>query len=82
MFLVQAYVDLLVQEINATASFNERPLRSLYFGGGTPSLISPRQLEQIVRALDRRFSIAAGAAYIAIYQSAKWLRARPRLCGM
>ena len=53
-------MDLLIQEIGATASFNERPLQTLYFGGGTPSLIPPRQLEQIMRALDRRFGIAAG----------------------
>jgi oxygen-independent coproporphyrinogen-3 oxidase len=58
--MLQAYVDLLIQEIGATASFNEQPLQTLYFGGGTPSLIPPRQLEQIMRALDRRFGIAAG----------------------
>ena len=58
--VMQEYVDILIQEVNAIASFNEQPLQSLFFGGGTPSLIPPRQLDQILRAIDRRFGIAAG----------------------
>ena len=60
MQCLQAYVDILLQEILSTASYNEQPLQTLFFGGGTPSLIPPRQLDQILRALDRRFGIAAG----------------------
>ena len=52
----------MLQEILATASYNEQPLQTLFFGGGTPSLIPPRQLDQILQALDRRFGIAAGIA--------------------
>ncbi|MBC7909774.1 MAG: radical SAM family heme chaperone HemW, partial [Pyrinomonadaceae bacterium] len=34
---------------------------TIYFGGGTPSLLSPAQVEQILEAVHTRFSVAAGA---------------------
>ena len=54
-------MDLLIGEINASAQVGGAPLRTVYFGGGTPSLISPQQLERLIKAIDRRFGIAAGA---------------------
>ena len=39
--LVDAYVDALVRHVEATAA---RPAHSLYFGGGTPSLLTPIRL--------------------------------------
>ena len=54
---VESYVDLLCQEIAATAKLNEHPLRTVFFGGGTPSLLSVSQLERILAQLDRRFGI-------------------------
>ena len=59
--LTQEYVSLLIEEINASAPVGELPLRTLYFGGGTPSLIPPQQLDRLIRAVDKRFGIAAGA---------------------
>ena len=58
---LQEYVDLLIEEINASVPVGLAPLKTLYFGGGTPSLIPPQQLERLIRALDRRFGITAGA---------------------
>ena len=55
------YVDLLLREVAATARLNWAPLRSVFFGGGTPSLIRPALLERILEALEARFGIAAGA---------------------
>ena len=54
-------MDLLIEEINASAPVGLLPLKTLYFGGGTPSLIPPQQLDRLIRALDRRIGIAAGA---------------------
>jgi oxygen-independent coproporphyrinogen-3 oxidase len=34
---------------------------TIYFGGGTPSLLTPAQVERIVRAVGERFRVAAGA---------------------
>lgn len=58
---IAQYVDGLVQEIRATPRLNAAPLQTVFFGGGTPSLLSTDQLAQILQALDNRFGIAAPA---------------------
>jgi len=45
--LRQAYVDTVVKEIGASAPLTDQPLKSVFFGGGTPSLIVPKQLDQV-----------------------------------
>ena len=60
--LAQRYVTALVQEISEA----RRPggltvVDSIYLGGGTPSLLSPSQLERIFDAVHRRFSVTATA---------------------
>ena len=53
------YVDALCREIG---SFSKREtIDTIYFGGGTPSLLTAGQVEQILCSLARRFSIAEGA---------------------
>jgi oxygen-independent coproporphyrinogen-3 oxidase len=62
------YVDRLVTEIHAAraqaasmqALLPERA-DTVYFGGGTPSLLSPEQLQRIFAALRAEFAIAADA---------------------
>lgn len=54
------YVDRLCQEIAATPTFNI-PLQTIFFGGGTPSLLSVAQLDRLLQTLNHRFGIAAGA---------------------
>lgn len=36
-----------------------RPLASIFFGGGTPSLFQPAQIEAIINSLTQRFGLAA-----------------------
>ncbi len=60
------YVQHLCQEIAQTpihsdASSETSPLETVFFGGGTPSLLSVGQLEQILAALRQRFGIAFSA---------------------
>ncbi len=55
---VALYVTLLEQEINLTSG---PPLETVFFGGGTPSLLTPEQVGQILAALDRRCGLAKGA---------------------
>ena len=44
-----AYVQSLCREIHLnTVSVETSPLKTLYFGGGTPSLLSPAMVEQIL----------------------------------
>ena len=47
-----AYVDALLRELHRFAP--TAPLRpdTLYFGGGTPSLLTPAQAERLIRAAD------------------------------
>jgi oxygen-independent coproporphyrinogen III oxidase len=56
--LAERYVKALVKEIEQWNEI-ERPLvvDTIYFGGGTPSLLSPAQIEQILKALHDRFAI-------------------------
>ena len=62
---VDRYVNALCSEIEAfTASTNKSKIRapksadSIYFGGGTPSLLSPAQVDKILTAVRRAFEIA------------------------
>lgn len=54
------YVDAVVAEIERSDEA-ERPATSIFFGGGTPTLLSPSQLGRILDAIDRRSGIASGA---------------------
>ena len=57
---IATYVDWLCQEITATAVLGP-PLQTVFFGGGTPSLLSVAQLEQILCTLEQQFRVASGA---------------------
>jgi oxygen-independent coproporphyrinogen-3 oxidase len=50
------YVKKLCEEISLTPHFG-KPLKTIFFGGGTPSLLSVAQLNLVLEALDRRFGI-------------------------
>ena len=54
--LAERYVCSLVQEIQST-TYAGGCVDTIYFGGGTPSLLSHSQLEQILAALHGRFHI-------------------------
>jgi len=54
------YVEVLCTEIAATPALGA-PLETVFFGGGTPSLLSVPQLEQILAALESRFGLRSGA---------------------
>jgi putative oxygen-independent coproporphyrinogen III oxidase len=56
---IEAYLALLQREIAASGA--GPPLATIYFGGGTPSLLAPDQVLALIEALERRFGIAAGA---------------------
>lgn len=50
------YVEVLCQEI-VTIQTNNKPLETVFFGGGTPSLLSTPQLQRILNVLDGKFGI-------------------------
>jgi len=57
---IAQYIDALCREIAITPS-GGADLGTVFFGGGTPSLLAVNQLEQILDALERRFHLQAGA---------------------
>ncbi|MEO0541055.1 MAG: radical SAM family heme chaperone HemW [Cyanobacteria bacterium P01_A01_bin.105] len=57
---ISLYVERLCEEIRATSPLGPA-LTTVFFGGGTPSLLSVPQLEQILSTLEQRFGLAADA---------------------
>src|SRR5947207_3103538 len=49
--LIQRYAGALVRELELVAP--DLKLRTIFFGGGTPSLLNLRQWDQILRAMER-----------------------------
>lgn len=58
--LAERYVRALVAEINTTQLCTDSDVDTIYFGGGTPSLLTPAQLESILEAVHARFRVARG----------------------
>ena len=60
--LIPAYVEALCREINQSAeSAAERfPVHTIFFGGGTPSLLPAGQVERILSTLERVFDFKPG----------------------
>lgn len=55
------FVERLIEEINGykDTSYVEEPVKTIYFGGGTPSLLSPDELNAILSALRSAFTVEA-----------------------
>lgn len=58
--IVESYVEALIKEISSFSSKIE-PVDSVYFGGGTPSLLSSKQLGKILNSVHKKFAIAENA---------------------
>ncbi len=59
---MDGFVDQLVQEILLRGKEHPGdPMQTLYLGGGTPSLLSPGQLERILGAIHRSFTFRRDA---------------------
>ena len=58
--LAERYVRGLIDEIRVSR-YNGENVDTIYFGGGTPSLLGPAQLERILATLFERFEIATEA---------------------
>ena len=56
---IASYLETLCCEIATSA--DGPPLSTVYFGGGTPSLLTPPQVAGLLEALQRRYGLAPGA---------------------
>jgi organic radical activating enzyme len=60
--LAETYVRALLREIAAWCEVEQSSdVDTIYFGGGTPSLLTPRQISQILEAVHARFHIKPDA---------------------
>lgn len=57
---MQTYVDVLCREIQATPVLGSS-LKTVFFGGGTPSLLSVAQVEQLLTTLENQLGIESDA---------------------
>ena len=58
--MIEEYIEALIADIRQTPILG-RPLNTVFFGGGTPSLLSPIQLGKIIQAIALQFGIASDA---------------------
>ncbi|HKS11214.1 MAG TPA: radical SAM family heme chaperone HemW [Pyrinomonadaceae bacterium] len=54
--LAERYVNALVREIHSS-EITRASIDTIYFGGGTPSLLDPSQLDRILLALHKQFDV-------------------------
>ncbi|MCA9925403.1 MAG: radical SAM family heme chaperone HemW [Anaerolineales bacterium] len=57
--LKEAYADGLIKEIEQVSGEEKRPSHTIFFGGGTPSLMSPAALDKILKAVRFHFELTA-----------------------
>ena len=55
------YVAALAREIQQARGVAARGADTVFFGGGTPSLLEPAEVEALITACRERFELAAGA---------------------
>jgi oxygen-independent coproporphyrinogen-3 oxidase len=60
--LAERYVAAVAREITSFAAHEQASeVDTIYFGGGTPSLLAPAQVERLLRAVRERFTVASDA---------------------
>ena len=56
---VDGYIDALIKEIDYAANtFRDKKLNTVYFGGGTPTTLSPDQLERLIGKVKNSFDFS------------------------
>src|SRR5271169_3903173 len=60
----ESYARLAIEEIRQAARIltgRAGPVQTVFFGGGTPTLLPPADLAAILRAIDGEFGLTSGA---------------------
>jgi oxygen-independent coproporphyrinogen-3 oxidase len=55
---LDSFVEALIQEMHLQKNYLNSPIETLYFGGGTPSLLNSKQLAQIVNEINTHFTLS------------------------
>ncbi len=54
----EKFIEALLHEIEIRKNYlGNETIQTIYFGGGTPSLLSPKNLEHILESIDKNFNI-------------------------
>ena len=62
LYLIDSYVDALIKEVNLRADYlPDKKIGTIYFGGGTPSLLSSDHLAKILKAVHANFMVNTNA---------------------
>jgi len=56
---LDAFVDALIKEIAMQENYLNSPIETLYFGGGTPSLLQQAHVDKIISSLHKHFNLSA-----------------------
>jgi oxygen-independent coproporphyrinogen-3 oxidase len=51
------YIQALLREIDLRSDYIKEPVSTIYFGGGTPSLLKPGFIDEILLKIDQAFNI-------------------------
>ena len=62
----QPYADAICCEIAESTPVDDRDVDTVYFGGGTPSLLDPAALAKILAALHENFPFASSVAEVTL----------------
>jgi oxygen-independent coproporphyrinogen-3 oxidase len=58
LYLIDEYVDALILEIRLRQDYlTVKEINTIYFGGGTPSLLSERQITKILKEIYQKFKV-------------------------
>jgi len=61
-YLVGSYFDALLSEMkNSAELLSERPVRTIFIGGGTPSLVDPKYISSLLEVCSKYFKVNAEA---------------------
>ena len=61
---VAEYIELLIREMELTGrKYKIAPLETLYVGGGTPSSLTPQQMEQLLDGIHQHLPLQNGAEF-------------------
>lgn len=56
----QAYIKALLADLSIEAEYaQDRPIQSIFIGGGTPSLFSARSFEQLLNGISKQLTLSA-----------------------
>src|SRR5258706_16079606 len=58
---IPQYVGAMCNELRWLGRTTQQPIHTIYFGGGTPSMLTPEQVSTIIQTYNKAFTVIPGA---------------------